>query len=206
MVNKRRGRPRAGEADGRERILIAAQELFAARGYDRTTLRAVAARAGCDPALIAYHFGSKKGLFGQVMTLALSPTAVLERSLSGDPDTLVTRLLTLVTQAWEHPDAAIPLGRLVEAAMSDEEVLRSFREYIDREIMARLVEFFGGPHATERATAVLTLVIGTIFARYVVRVPAIAQQPADQYLAALAPVSRAATHSRVGPAARRPRT
>jgi AcrR family transcriptional regulator len=196
MVNNRRGRPPRGTSDARKRILTAAHELFSEHGYDRTTVRSVAARAECDPALIAYHFGSKKGLFAQVMALALSPSAVLEAAFDGDPETVGTRLLAQVMRAWEHPDAAVPLSRLVEAALSDEEVLRTFREYLDREVMARLVEYFGGPRATERATALLTLVIGTIFGRYVVRVPSIAEQPANEYLTALAPATLTATRRR----------
>ena len=44
-------------------ILEAARELFAADGFERTTIRGVAARAGIDPALVMQHFGSKEGLF-----------------------------------------------------------------------------------------------------------------------------------------------
>ena len=44
-------------------ILKAAQELFAETGFERTTIRAVAARAGLDPALVMQHYGSKEGLF-----------------------------------------------------------------------------------------------------------------------------------------------
>jgi AcrR family transcriptional regulator len=207
MVNRRPGRPRRGTDDGRQRILAAAQELFATHGYDHTTVRAVASHAGCDPALIAYHFGSKKGLFAQVMMLALSPSTVLELALPGDPDTLGPRLLAQVVEVWDRPEAGVPLTRLVEAFMTDRDVLRTFREYVDRELTARLVEYFGGLHATERATAVLTLVIGTVFARYVVRIPSIADQPADAFLTALAPSAAAATARRpfgTPPRARRP--
>ena len=44
-------------------ILQAARALFAESGFERTTIRAVAARAGLDPALVMQHYGSKEGLF-----------------------------------------------------------------------------------------------------------------------------------------------
>ncbi len=47
----------------RDRLLAAAGELFAERGFDRTTVRDLGERAGVDPALIARHFGSKAGLY-----------------------------------------------------------------------------------------------------------------------------------------------
>ncbi len=46
-------------------ILDAARELFAADGFERTTIRGVAARAGIDPALVMQHFGSKERLFAE---------------------------------------------------------------------------------------------------------------------------------------------
>jgi AcrR family transcriptional regulator len=186
----------AGTEDAKERLVAAAQALFATHGYDGTTLRAVARQARCDPALIAYHFGSKRGLFAHVMTLALSPTTVLERALPGDPDTVGVRLLAHVVRAWDRPDVAGSLSRLVQASMTDDDVMRTFREYLDREIMGPLVEYLGGADATARASAILTLVIGAIFGRYVVQVPSIARQAPERYLAALAPPARSASSRR----------
>ena len=50
-------------AASRERLLRAACELFADRGFDRTTARDIGERAGVDPALIARYFGSKAQLY-----------------------------------------------------------------------------------------------------------------------------------------------
>lgn len=50
----------------RERILDAAEELFALHGYDGVTLRRIARRAEVDVALASYHFGKKLDLFQAV--------------------------------------------------------------------------------------------------------------------------------------------
>jgi AcrR family transcriptional regulator len=47
----------------RQRLLAAASELFAERGFDGTTTRDIGERAGADPALIARYFGSKAALY-----------------------------------------------------------------------------------------------------------------------------------------------
>ena len=47
----------------KERILDAAEELFATHGYDGVTLRQIANKAGVDVALANYHFGKKHNLF-----------------------------------------------------------------------------------------------------------------------------------------------
>ncbi|GMG87553.1 TetR/AcrR family transcriptional regulator [Biformimicrobium ophioploci] len=56
----------AGSQQRRERILDAAEELFAAHGYDGVTLRQIAKLAGVDVALTSYYFGPKQDLFNAV--------------------------------------------------------------------------------------------------------------------------------------------
>lgn len=56
----------AKEAPRRERILDAAEALFAEHGYDGVTLRRIAKEAGVDVALASYHFGKKLDLFEAV--------------------------------------------------------------------------------------------------------------------------------------------
>src|SRR6185503_1277551 len=59
---RRPGRPRADEANQRERLLDAAVECFAADGISATSLRNIALKAGVTPALVNYYFGSKQQL------------------------------------------------------------------------------------------------------------------------------------------------
>lgn len=63
-----RGRPlkEAGGEQMRERILDAAEELFAEHGFDGVTVRQVTRRASVDVALAHYYFGTKRGLFDSV--------------------------------------------------------------------------------------------------------------------------------------------
>ncbi|MET9800264.1 TetR family transcriptional regulator [Streptomyces sp. NPDC006368] len=56
-----------GGGSTRERLLSAASALFAERGYERATVRDIAARAGVNQALLFRHFGSKQALFGEVI-------------------------------------------------------------------------------------------------------------------------------------------
>lgn len=56
----------AGQAT-RERLLAAAEQLFASRGFDGTSTRALVEEAGVDIAMIVYHFGSKLGLYREIL-------------------------------------------------------------------------------------------------------------------------------------------
>jgi AcrR family transcriptional regulator len=54
----------------RERILKAAERLFAERGYDATSVRAIVAKARVNQAAINYHFAGKEGLYRDVLRTA----------------------------------------------------------------------------------------------------------------------------------------
>lgn len=191
-MNKGRGRPAKGTSRARGDILDAATHLFLANGYERTTLRMIAAEAECDVALISYHFGPKRALFAQVMALALSPAHVLEAALPGDPLRLPERLVAHILEAWEHPDGGPRIAQVVQMATAQPEVFRLFREYVQQEVAGRLVEYFGGPGATERAAATLTVVIGIIFSRYIMAIEPAANLPTAAYSRAVVPLMAAA--------------
>jgi AcrR family transcriptional regulator len=201
-MNKSRGRPR-GNPPTKAQIADAARELFLERGYRGTTVRAVAARAGVDSALISYHFGSKRGLFGEALLLRCNLSLAISDALPGDPAGLADRLLRAVTDQW---DGDAELSALNQMALREEEVLRLFREYLDREVLARIAEFLGGPDATARATAVVALLGGLIFTRYLVPLPTTAAYTAADIRRILGPSLRVALAGRVAirPAARVP--
>jgi AcrR family transcriptional regulator len=69
----------------RERILKAAQRLFADRGYEETSVRAIVAKARVNQAAINYHFGGKDGLYREVLRAAFR--ALTEHQLSHAQET-----------------------------------------------------------------------------------------------------------------------
>ncbi|MFI6855756.1 TetR/AcrR family transcriptional regulator [Streptomyces sp. NPDC050416] len=179
-----RGRPR-GNPPTRESIVSAARTLFLERGYQGTTLRAVAGAAGVDSALIAYHFGSKKGLFADVMQFQCASALAVDDVLGGDPATLPDRLIDAVTDLWE--DAGFQ-----QLTAQGDEAAEVIREYLERELLARLVEFLGGRDATARATAVVTILGGLIYTRYLNPLPTPAALTPAETRHILAPVLHAA--------------
>ena len=70
-MTKPHAAPRASPTAPARSILAAARELFAAQGYERTTVRDIAARAEIDPALVIRYFGSKDGLFARAAVFDL---------------------------------------------------------------------------------------------------------------------------------------
>jgi AcrR family transcriptional regulator len=87
--------PRAGGARTAERILDAAEAVFAERGFAGTALRDVAERVGVRAPSLYNHFASKESLYAAVLERALGPLLELLRDAAagrgaGDPDGLVT--------------------------------------------------------------------------------------------------------------------
>jgi AcrR family transcriptional regulator len=71
-AHTRRGPGRPGGEESRSRILDEAGKLFARDGFDGVTIRHIASRAQVNLAAVGYHFGSKKGLYHEVMCLILA--------------------------------------------------------------------------------------------------------------------------------------
>jgi AcrR family transcriptional regulator len=185
-ARKRSGR-RRGESGTREAILRSARGLFAELGYDRTTIRAVAAEAGVDAALVVHFFGSKQQLFLSVVELPFEPAAVLPRLLAGDRATVGERLARFLVTVLEDTDARGRLTGMVRAAASEPEAARMLRELITERIFRPLADALGVGDARLRANLVGSQVVGLVMARYVVGVEPLASLAPDALVRAVAP-------------------
>ncbi len=70
-----------GETAARDRILDAAEFLFARSGFDAVSLRDITSRAGVQVALVGYHFGGKEGLFEEVLARRAQALCQMRREL-----------------------------------------------------------------------------------------------------------------------------
>lgn len=184
--NVGRGR-RPGSPDTRERIREAARARFLAEGYQSVTLRAIAAEAGVDVALVSYYFGSKQGLFAATMALPVNPADVFQEVLKGDLDTLAVRALRALLAVWDAPETGAPLRAIAATAVADPEVTRLIRELVGRELTDHLAARLGEPDGAGRAAAFTMQMSGLIFSRYLLQLEPIAGMSVDEVVRRLAP-------------------
>jgi AcrR family transcriptional regulator len=168
----RRGGRRPGRSGTREAILAAAGRHFAQHGYDRASLRGIAAEAGVDQKLIAHFFGSKQQLFVAAVGLPFNPGEVLPTVLAG---------------VLEQPELHQRLTGVVRAAASEPEVARMLREFLGRELFAPAAELLGSEDGAFRANLVGSQIVGLVMARYVIAIEPLASMPPQAVAAAIAP-------------------
>jgi AcrR family transcriptional regulator len=183
----RRAGRRRGPSGTREAILAAATRHFAQHGYDRASLRGIAAEAGVDQKLIAHFFGSKQQLFVAAVGLPFNPGEVLPAILAGDPASIGERLAGLLVEVLDQPELHQRLTGVVRAAASEPEVARMLREFLTRELFGPAAEMLGTDDGPFRANLVGSQIVGLVMARYVVAIEPLASMPPNAIAAAVAP-------------------
>ena len=187
MAAPRRSGRRPGPSGTREAILAAARRQFAAQGYDRTSMRGIAAEAGVDQALVAHFFGAKQQLFVEVVRLPFEPSDLLPVLLEGDRETLGERLAGFVASVLESPEGRARVLGIVRAAASEPEAARMLREFLRGELLAPLAEQLGVEDAELRVTLAGSQIVGMVMARHVIEVEPLAALSSGELAALLAP-------------------
>lgn len=173
----RPGRWRTGERS-RRRVLDAARALFAERGYDRTTIRRIAAEAQVDPAMVYYFFETKSRLFSAALEMPVNPAERVASELAEGLDGLGRRIVRHFLGVWDQAPTIEPLLALLRSAPTDERSAAMFTEYIEREIITRIATAVPEP-ARLRAELVGSHLMGLMLARYVLRIEPLASTPPD---------------------------
>lgn len=174
---------RAGTSTAKADILEAARELFAEMGYDRTTIRAIATRAGVDVALVSYYYGNKKGLFRGVMSMPVDPEEIFTAALVGPRDGVGERLVRAALTIWEGPETTDAFRALLRGAISaDEGAVNTFGEFLSSVMIPTLTTHAGIDITTARVVA--STMFGLAFLRYLVAAPLFQAPTADELVTA----------------------
>jgi len=134
-ARSRTGR-RAGDSGTRDRILEAARGRFAEHGFAGTTIRAVAADAGVDPALVHHFYGSKDDLFAAAVALPIDPN-LLPAVVAGDPAGVGERFVRFYLGLWEDPTIGPTLLAVFRSAVSHDRAAALLREFVSARLLQR---------------------------------------------------------------------
>lgn len=179
---------RPGAPDTRGTVLSAARTSFADRGFERTTIRGVAADAGVAPGMVHHFFGSKEELFLAALEVPFDPRVVLRPVAEGPPEEVGRRLAGVMVTIWEDEARREPLLALLRSAMTSKAVAAMLRDGLLRIAAAALGPAVAGPDSGLRMQLAVSQVVGMELFRYVVEVEPLASTPADELVDRLAPV------------------
>lgn len=191
-----RGRRPGGE-DTRALILAAARAEFAARGYARASIRGIARTAEVDPRLVHHYFGGKSQLFAAVMDVPVDPSTIVGEVVGGDVDEIGERIVRAFLTIWDSPANQPALVGLIRSGLGDEEMVGQFREFLVKDMVGKIIQAHPGARALPprerqfRAGLIVAQMIGLALARYVLRVPGLADAPIDAVVARIGPIIQA---------------
>ncbi|MFC6020335.1 TetR family transcriptional regulator [Plantactinospora solaniradicis] len=184
----RRSGRRPGNPDTREAILAAAREVFAERGFDGASIRAIATSAGVDPALVHHYFGTKDQLFVATINIPFDPQEILPQIAVGGMDGIGERLVRTFLRVWDSP-AGTAGAALFRSAVNNEWTAKLFREFLVTQVLRRatgLLEI-DPAEAPLRSSLVASQMAGLVLVRYILRLEPLASASPDVVVAAVAP-------------------
>ena len=183
-----RGRRPLGSPDAREAMLGAARELFAELGFERTTMRAVAARADVDPALIYHYFRDKEGLLAAAIELPVDPAALFA-GVASDPSRAGEELVRRVVTLWDsYPEIRERMIAVLRTGLSHDHAAQLVRDLLSSNLLAALGEVLAGDRRELRTGLIGSQIGGLMLARYVLRVPGAADATPEELVRAVGPV------------------
>lgn len=176
----------------RDAVLAAARHAFATRGFERTTVRGVAADAGVDASMVIRYFTSKERLFDAATDVDLALPDLRRVPSAERGHALAQRFVAL----WDDPVTGTVLTLLLRSAPTSERAAERIREVFATQVETMIsgladpgqVGAGVDPRIVHRAGALSSHILGTALARYVLRLPPLADASGEEVVATLAPV------------------
>jgi AcrR family transcriptional regulator len=166
----------------RRAILDAARAIFASRGYEQTTIRAVACEAGIDASMVMRYFGSKAGLFTAAASVSLEPPDLCSVPARRRGELLVRHFV----DRWERSPSGDTLVLLLRTAVTDDAVAEQVQANFNR-LVAAPVAALGDPDALRRSALIASQLLGLAVSRYILHHEPLASMPLDEIVADISP-------------------
>jgi AcrR family transcriptional regulator len=161
-------------------ILAAARERFGAVGFQGATIRAIAADAGIDPAMVMRYYGSKDKLFAAAAEFDLRFPDFAQI----DPVQVGRSLVRHFLDRWEGDEALVILLR---SSATNGEAAQRMQEIFGTQIEPLAASFVPPQDSGRRAGLIATQILGMALCRYVLRLPPIVEMTREEIVDWLGP-------------------
>lgn len=180
---------RPGPGSTSEDVLVAARTLFAERGYQASTVRAIAAAAGVTPAMINHFFGSKEKVFLAAIAMPLDPNTLLAALLDGPRDQFPERLVATFVRTWRSAHTGPALQSIMRAAITGQQHAAGMRTFAQDLWLPRLAAALGVP--TLRVAAAVSILLGQALTGLLLGIEPLASARDEELVELYAPAVRA---------------
>jgi AcrR family transcriptional regulator len=179
---------RPGNQDTRGQIITAARLAFAEKGFAGASMRAIAAEAGVDAALIHHYFDSKQQLFLATVALPLELPRIVERVAAGSRSDLGERLVRTVLGVWDS-ELQPSLVASIRTTLTDPALTRSVGEFLALEVIGQVLarDDLPAEEANRRTGLLASQILGLLIGRYVLRMPVLADRETEDLVAEIGP-------------------
>jgi AcrR family transcriptional regulator len=161
-------------------ILAAARERFGASGFQAATIRAIAADADVDPAMVMRYYGNKDKLFAAAAEFDLKFP-----DFAGTDRTQVGRSLVRHFLArWEGDEALVILLR---SSATNGEAAQRMQEIFGTQLQPLVGSLVPADQAGARAGLIATQILGMALCRFVLRLPPVVEMTPDEVVGWLGP-------------------
>jgi AcrR family transcriptional regulator len=174
-------------SDTRERILASARELFARNGIHKTSIRAVAAAAGVDAALVHHYYGTKEQLFAAAVRIPIDPMDIIGPLREVPVEDLGHTLPSMLLPLWDSELGAGIIATLRSVLAGSE--VNLFRSFIQEVIAVEVGSRVDNPPGSGiiRIQFVASQLVGVIMARYILELEPFKSLPVEQIAQTIAP-------------------
>lgn len=174
-------------------MLDAARRRFAEEGFKATTIRAIAADAGVDAALVMQFFRSKDELFGAVMSVSPDVLSRIASAFGGPAESVGERVARAHLAVWEGDDPdADALRAMLRGAIANEQANAQLREFIESRLAEEAGHFALDSHdAAVRVALAAAMLVGIAVGRQIVRVGVLAEEETEAIVRRVGPALQA---------------
>lgn len=167
----------------RRRILETARTVFAELGYERATIRGIAAAADVDKSSIIKYFGTKQALFREAVHWDI-PVAELT---TDDAAQTTENYARGMLDAWSA-DPNSPMAVLLRTSMTSEDAADILRKHITTQGVDTIAATINAPDARLRAALAGAILMGIASQRFILRMPDLVDADTEDILRLIAPL------------------
>ncbi len=170
---------RRSSAETKAVILAAARERFAQSGFERATIRAIAADANIDPSMVMRYFGNKDQLFAAAADFDLDFPDMAGIAA----DEMGARMVAHFMNRWERDEALIVLLR---SSTTNADAAARMQAIFAAQLLPAIAKV-NAVDPARSAGLIASQMLGLALCRYVLRLPPVVAMPRDEVVSWLGP-------------------